>query len=172
MPAGTAGSTARSAPHRCPFRQTPALRGSRHNVFTPSSTPNCLEKYKPVVGFTAQLLSQQQMSEKLKGNMSRGSIASCFHVLLVARKNISLVSLWAPQVSIGGALLAARENKTANVREKIGRSKALRMCPVINVPSRRQKRDIRSFSPCWVKPWELLPQALPPRCIIFSSRFV
>lgn len=64
--------------------------------------------------------------------MSRGSISSCFRVPLVARKNISLVSLWALQVSISGALLVAREYKTANVRKKIGRSKALRMCPTMN----------------------------------------
>lgn len=66
--------------------------------------------------------------------MSRGSVSSCFCVPLVARKNISLVSLWALQVSIGGALLVAREYKTVNVRKKIGRSsKALRMCPIMNI---------------------------------------
>lgn len=70
--------------------------------------------------------------------MSRGSDSRCFRVLLVARKNISLVSLWALQVSIGGALLVAREHKTANVRKKVGRrSKALRMCPFMNVLSPR-----------------------------------
>lgn len=66
--------------------------------------------------------------------MSRGSVSSCFCVTLVARKNISLVSLWALQVSISGALLVAREYKTQQMSEKIGRrSKALRMCPIRNV---------------------------------------
>lgn len=67
--------------------------------------------------------------------MSRGSVSSCFCVTLVARKNISLVSLWALLVSISGALLVAREYKTLQMSEKKikGRSKALRMCPLMNV---------------------------------------
>jgi len=104
--------------------------------------------------------------KKPKGNMSRGSISSCFRVPLVARKNISFVSLWALQVSIGGALLVAREYKTANVRKKIGRSKALRMCPVTNVcppqhcPSHGQQTDIPTFVLCRNRSWELLPKEL------------
>lgn len=87
-------------------------------------------------------LSTRWPKKTPKGNMSRGSHSRCFRVPLVARKNISLVSLWALQVSISGALLAAREHKTANVREKIGRrSKALRMfmnvCPLTRSVRRR-----------------------------------
>lgn len=86
----------------------------------------------------AALISAPDDQKKPKGNMSRGSDSRCFRVPLVARKNISLVSLWALQVSIGGALLVAREHKTANVRKKVGRrSKALRMCPFMNVLSPR-----------------------------------
>lgn len=64
------------------------------------------------------LISAPDDQKKPKGNMSRGSDSRCFRALLVARKNISLVSPWALQVSISGALLFAREHKTANVREK------------------------------------------------------
>lgn len=131
--AGHGGQHSYSAPWLC-----------RQNTSTHSSIPDCLRKQKPVASFTVQLLSQRQMTKKTKGKYEQGSNTPCFCAPLVARKNISLVSLWALQVSIGGALLVAREHKTANIRKKIGiRSKALRMfvnvCPLIR--SARRLRD-------------------------------
>lgn len=72
-------------------------------------------------------------------------------------------------------MLVAREYKTANVRKKIGRrSKALRMCPIMNVchlsPAPHSvSRDIRTFLLCWNESRELLPKVHCLSYIIFLS---
>lgn len=61
------GQQARSAPRHHDFRQASALANGGRKVFMCSSIPDCLAKHKLAAGFTAQLLSQHQMTKKTEG---------------------------------------------------------------------------------------------------------